>query len=370
MKVIIQREKLLRPLQLIAGVVERKQVTPILSHVLLIATAEQLQIIGTDTEVELRMTILLDSQKVAPGTIAVSCRKLLDICRTLPDNSMLEIIEKNDRITINAERSKFNLATLPAHDFPNFPAQDNVMDFALAEKTLQNLLIKTAFAIPQQDLRQYLNGLLLEIKDGYIQVLATDGHRMALNKIELPTETNSTTAQVIIPRKGVVELMRLLGDSDTEVEIGLNSNSMRIQGRDFTFSTKLINGKFPNYNKIIPKRGDKNIKLNRQELKQALTRVGVLSSELFRSVHFQLRKNLLRLTANNYEQEEAVEELAINYVGEDLDTTFNINYLLDILNCVTVEEVNFSLKNGESGALIEEIAETNNCLYVVMPIRQ
>lgn len=368
MKLKISREALLKPLQFATGAVERRHTLPILSHVLLIINENKLTLIGTDLEVELSGTLDLGNESKKNHELTLPGKKFLDICRALPENSILELVEENNRVVIGAGRSKFTLATLPAAEFPRTPEQQSIMEFNIPQNELRSLLEKTSFAIPQQDVRQYLNGLLLEVKDGSIQALATDGHRLALNAVKLQTSEN-TFAQIIIPRKGVLELLRLLENSEDQVLISLNNNFISIKGDDFSLTSKLISGKFPNYSKIIPKKGDKAIILNRELLKQTLVRVGILSNEVFRSARFQLRPEMLRLTANNPEHEEAIEELPIAYQGENLDTIFNINYIIDILNSCNSENIQFSLKDSESGAIIEEVAENSNSLYVLMPIK-
>ena len=365
----IQRESLLKPLQLVAGVVERRQTLPILSHILLVMQEKDLTFIGTDLEVELCGLVHLERPIEKSAEITLPGKKFLDICRALPENSLLELTENNGRITISSGKSRFVLASLPTKDFPRSPVQEKVLEFTITQSALRKLIEKTSFAIPQQDVRQYLNGLLVEVKDGSIQSLATDGHRLAMNSISSPVVDNSF-AQVIIPRKGVFELLRLLGSSDEEVVVSFNNNFVRVKGNDFVLTSKLISGKFPNYNKIIPKRGDKRVEINCDELKQALTRVGILSNELFRSARFQLRSNTLILTTNNPDQEEAAEELAVDYQGENLNVIFNIGYFIDILNIVETKKISISFKDNESGVLIEEIDGNTNCLYVLMPIRQ
>lgn len=369
MKLTIQREALLKPLQLATGVVVKRQTAPILSHILLLIRDDELAFVGTDFEVELLGLVKLNTQVKKIKELTLPGKKFLDICRALPENSILEITEDSGRVNITAGRSKFTLATLSAKDFPRTPEHEGIMEFTLPQNTLRSLIEKTSFAIPQQDVRQYLNGLLFEVKDGSIQALATDGHRLALSNVESPI-VNNAFAQVIIPRKGVLELLRLLENTEEEVTISLNENFIRVKGSDFALTSKLISGKFPNYNKIIPKRGDKRVEISRDELKQALIRVGILSNEIFRSVRFQLRSGNLKLIANNPEQEEAVEELAVNYQGDSLDTVFNISYFLDALNAIDAENICISLQNSESGAIVEAVGAQHNCFYVLMPIRQ
>lgn len=369
MKLTIQREALLKPLQFATGVVERRQTLPILSHLLLTLHEDKLTFLGTDLEVELQGTLTLETHAKSKREITLPGKKFLDICRTLPENSMLELTPEENRVIVSAGRSRFVLATLPAKEFPRTPPQEGVMEFNLPQNVLRALLEKTSFAIPQQDVRQYLNGLLIEVKDGSIQALATDGHRLALNSVTLPL-VNNAFAQIMVPRKGVLELLRILENTEDVIKVSLNSNYMRVQSDDFALTTKLISGKIPNYSRVIPKKGDKRIEIDRSELKQTLVRVGILSNEIFRSVKFQLRDGILRLIANNPEHEEATEELNIDYSGDNLDTMYNISYLLDIINTTSSDKIRISLKSSETGAIIEEVGTGSNCLYVLMPIRQ
>lgn len=368
-RLAIKRESILKPLQLAVCVVERRQTLPILSHILVTLQNKHITFIGTDLEVELCGLVNLEHQIATPAAFTLPGKKFLDICRALPENSVIELVADQGRITVSSGKSRFVLSSLPTKDFPRSPIQENELEFSISQSALRRLIEKTSFAIPQQDVRQYLNGLLVEVKDGLIQALATDGHRLAMNSIALLAVDNAF-AQVIIPRKGILELLRLLEHSDEEVLISFNNNFVCVKGDGFVLTSKLINGKFPNYNKIIPKRGDKRVAINCEELKQALTRVGILSNELFRSAKFQLRPNTLILTTNNPDHEEAAEELAIDYQGEKLNTIFNISYFIDILNIAETKQISISFKDGESGVLIEEVDGNTNCLYVLMPIRQ
>lgn len=369
LKISIKREDLLKPLQLVTGVVERRQTKPILSHLLLTAENKLLTFIGTDMEVELHGLLRLEHAVKNPVQITLPGKKFLDICRSLPEESIIELTEDNGRITIAGGRSRFVMTSLPAKEFPRSPEQKPVMQFEIKQDNLRKLIEKTSFAIPQQDVRQYLNGLLFEIKDGSLQTLATDGHRLAVHSIPAPI-VDSSFAQVIIPRKGVFELLRLLENSNEEITISFNSNLIQIKGENFVLISKLISGKFPNYNKIIPKKGEKNVEINCNELKTALARVSILSNELFRSVHFKLRPGLLVLTTNNPDQEEAFEELPVDYKGENLDIIFNIGYFIDILNATRTEKINIFFTKGDAGVVVEDSDGKPNCLYVLMPIRQ
>ena len=367
LKFTIQREALLKPLQAIGGVVERRQTLPILSHVLLEVKAGRLSLTGTDLEVQIQGSTELKDNKASGGT-TVPARKLMDICRTLPEQAEMEISIENQKVTIKSGRSRFSLLTLPAADFPNIEeSSPGLLEFSLPQKELRFLIEKTSFAIAQQDARQYLRGMLLEAQKGVIRAVATDAHRLALSTVS--TDVKTEPNQVIVPRKGIMELLRLLSDQEGEVSIVIGTHHLRVVASDYVFNCKLIEGRFPNYEKVIPKNSNNNIVVDRDILKQALQRAAILSNEKLRGVCIQLRPGLLRLLANNPEHEEAEEELVIDYQGEEIDIGFNIDYLLDVCNTLPAGAVKLSFLNAESGALIESLDAKDNCLYVVMPMR-
>ena len=371
MRFIIKRNALLQPLQMVIGAIERRQTMPILANVLLVADGKKLSMTCTDLEIELISSVTMDYETDGSGSITVSGRKLLDICRVLPENSMVEFTQESDsRVVVRAEKSRFVLAALPAEEFPNvnWNAEDKVAEFVLSQPKLLSLHDSTQFAMAQQDVRYYLNGLLLELKDGMLWAVATDGHRLALNGIESPV-TSADLVQVIVPRKGVIELMRLLANSDQEATVVVGKNHVRVSGAGFVFTSKLIDGKFPDYNKAIPKECDKEVVVNRDLFKNALTRVAVLSNDMFRGVRLQINNGIIRMSTNTQEQEEAEEEIGIEYQGEDIATGFNINYLLDVLSNIESEKVIMKLKDGSSSILIEGAVDKGNNLYVIMPLR-
>jgi len=370
--VSIKRESLLKPLQLVIGVVERRQTNPILSHLLFTSDGNNtFTVIGTDTEIELHGLITIASNKNIPaGQLTIPGKKFLDICKSLPENSIVELKEdENNRVIITCGYSRFVLATLSPQEFPRVPVQNLLLNFEIEQIMLRKLIETTSFAIPQQDVRQYLNGLLFEMKDGYIQGLATDGHRLAIHSIK-----NSNIAeefsQIIIPRKGVLELSRLLEKTQKKVAVSFNNHLIRIKNDNFVFISKLINGKFPNYNRIIPSKGDKKLVIDCEILKTALNRVNILSHELFHSVNFKIRNNSLALVTKNPNQEEAMEEINVDYEGQDLDIVFNISYLIDVLNVINTKTVTIFFKQGDTGIIIEESNSDPNCLHVLMPIKQ
>jgi DNA polymerase-3 subunit beta len=366
MKFTITREELLQPLQTIIGVVDRKQTLPILGNALITVQKKQLSLLGTDLEVELIGRLSLSHASEA-GQITVPARKLYDICRSLPEETSIQCTMEDQRFIVKAGRSRFVLQTLPALDFPNIEENPSEHKFKIPQKDLRYLLEQTHFAIAQQDVRYYLNGLLFEIKEQQIRTIATDGHRMALCSMMAPQPLGFH--QVIIPRKGVAELLRLLQTSEEEVEVALAQHHIRVTAKDFTLTSKLIDGKYPDYNKVLPKASDKKILLNRDTFKQALSRVIILSNEKFRGVTLHWQENLLSLQSHNMEHEEAEEKLEVNYVKADTQLGFNANYLLDILNCVAAGEVELAIAQGDTSLIIQPCENTQaSTLFVVMPV--
>lgn len=366
MNMRIQRETLLKPLSAVIGVVERRQTLPILANVYLSVIDKKLTITGTDLEVELQAKIDLEHPSDAME-ITVPGRKLMDICRSLPEQSEIELIQEKDKVIVRSGRSRFSLSTLPANDFPLVRETEGTAEFTIGQKDLRYLTQRTYFAMAQQDVRYYLNGMLLELADGIVRTVATDGHRLSLNTVAAPIVDNAFV-QVILPRKGVTELMRLLEDADSEVAVRVGSNHVRITGADFTFISKLIDGRFPDYEKVLPKGGDKSIAIDRELLKHALTRASILSNEKFRGIRLQLRSGLLRVFANNPEHEEAEEEISVDYGQEDLEIGFNVTYLLDILNTIHSPKVKMTFSDAKSSILIEEHESESSSLFVVMPM--
>ena len=367
MKLNLQRETLLKPLQQVIGVVERKQTLPILSNVLLRTKDNKLSITGTDLEVEL---VGHSEQPAQTGDyqITVPGRKLMDICKALPEDAPIELYQNNEKVTLRSGRSRFTLSTLPADDFPSVEDQTGDITFGLSQKDFRYLLNRTAFAMAQQDVRYYLNGLLLEVNDKNLRAVATDGHRLAMNIIDTDIATDHRV-QIIIPRKGITELMRLLEDVDATVQIAINKNHLKVVGPHFTFTSKLIDGRFPDYSRVIPMKSTKSIIVDCDTLSHALQRTAILCNEKFRGVRFELRKDLLKILANNPEQEAAEEELNVEYKGEDLDIGFNVNYLLDLLNVVKSGAVKLNFTTSDASMLIEEASSSENSKFVIMPMR-
>lgn len=366
MQFTIQREALLKPLQLVAGVVERRQTLPVLSNVLLVVDSNTLSLTGTDLEVELVGRIPLEEAAEA-GEITVPARKLMDICKSLPDDSTLSFKIEDGKAVIKAGRSRFTLATLPATDFPNVEDGPGAMSFAVGQNKLRRLIERTSFAMAQQDVRYYLNGMLLEINNGRLRAVATDGHRMAMCTVDAGIDYQERY-QLIVPRKGILELARLLGEADDLVNITLGTHHIRATTGDFTFTSKLVDGKFPDYERVLPRGGDKVVLADRQTLRNAFARTAILSNEKYRGIRLMLSDAQLKIQANNPEQEEAEEEIAVDYAGSSLEIGFNVSYLLDVMNVLSNEQIKMILSDANSSALVQE-SETDDSLYVVMPMR-
>ncbi|MCK5498913.1 MAG: DNA polymerase III subunit beta [Gammaproteobacteria bacterium] len=365
MKFSIQRETFLKPLQQVIGVVERRQTLPVLGNVLLNANKKSIKLTATDLEVELQAQVAIPITET--GDITLPARKLLDICRTLPEQAQLDISVKKDRALVRSGKSRFTLSTLPASEFPVIDKIKSARKFAIQQDALHTLIERTAFSMAQQDVRYYLNGLMLEAADGILRAVATDGHRLAL--CELGTDVgDGIQQQVIVPRKGIQELHRLLEQNESTVQIEIGSNHIRISTDDLRFTSKLIDGHFPDYQRVIPKNADKRLLINRDQLRQALTRTSILSNEKYRGIRLELSENNVKIQAHNPEQEEAVEEIEANYGDETMVVGFNVTYLLDVLNAIETDEVEVFLSDGNSSALINKPGD-GDCRYVVMPMR-
>ncbi|SEK26299.1 DNA polymerase-3 subunit beta [Atopomonas hussainii] len=364
----INREALLKPLQLVAGVVERRQTLPVLSNVLLVVEGQQLSLTGTDLEVELVGRVELEEPAEA-GEITVPARKLMDICKSLPSDVMIDVRLDEQKLLVKAGRSRFTLSTLPANDFPTVEEGPGSLNFSVPQAKLKRLIDRTSFAMAQQDVRYYLNGMLLEVAQGKLRAVATDGHRLAMCTLDAGIDYQDKH-QVIVPRKGILELARLMSEPDTDVRIVLGSNHIRATtgSGDFTFTSKLVDGKFPDYERVLPRGGDKLVVGERNSLKEAFSRTAILSNEKYRGIRLGLSEALLKIQANNPEQEEAEEEVAVDYAGGSLEIGFNVSYLLDVLGVMGSETVRMTLSDSNSSALLQE-GDSDDCHYVVMPMR-
>lgn len=364
MKLSAARDVLLKPLQAVIGVVERRQTMPILSNVLLVAKKGQLSVTATDLEVELVAQAEVDVE--SDGEITVSGRKLLDICRALPEGSDVHLSVSGEKAAVRSGRSKFSLATLPAAEFPTIEDIKAGQTIAVEQSALARLIEKTHFSMAQQDVRYYLNGMLLETGGKHLRCVATDGHRLALCEAEVDGG-KLDEQQVIVPRKGVLELQRLMsGEGSVNIELG--ANHIRIQLDGIRFTSKLIDGRFPEYDRVIPKESSNELTADRAAFRGALQRTAILSNEKYRGIRLIIRDSGVVMQAHNPEQEEAEEELEVKYAGEDIEIGFNVNYLLDALGAVDGDEVTLSVVDGNSSCLIRQPGRDDS-KFVVMPMR-
>jgi DNA polymerase-3 subunit beta len=365
MHITVKREELLKPLGIVAGVVERRQTLPILSNILLRYNGKELTLTGTDLEVEISARFPCSGGD--SGEMTLPARKLYDICRALPNEAQIDIKLEKEKALIKSGKSRFRLLTLPATEFPAIETAQWDTTLSLAQSKLRWLLDKTMFCMAQQDVRYYLNGLLFEVGAKKLRAVATDGHRLSLAEVDVSDSINGEK-NVILPRKGVLEMLRFLDDSDTEVQLQIGANHLRVTLKGLTFTSKLIDGRFPDYNRVIPEAQNKQLKILRAPFRETLNRAAILSNEKYRGVRFGLGKNLMTITAHNPEQEEAQEEVAIDYSGEDMEIGFNVNYISEAVGALDNDEIEFCLNDPNSSCLLR-VPGNNKHLYVVMPMR-
>lgn len=365
MKFKIQREVFLQPLIQVVGVVERRQTLPVLANFLLVARDGSVSVTGTDMEVELVSSVSADVE--TEGEITVPARKLVDIVKALPDGSTISLTVSDDRATLQAGRSRFILSTLPAADFPATDEVATVQDVTLPEHELKTLLDRTAFAMANQDVRYYLNGLLLDFRDGRLRTVATDGHRLAVCDYDGDVGVEADR-QLIVPRKGVLELARMLSDAQDDVVLSLGRNHVRLVNGNTRFTSKLIDGRFPDYEMVIPAGADKQIRVDRGTFMQALQRAAILSNEKYRGVRIEASDGSVKILAHNPQHEEAVEVIEAEMNFDSLAVGFNVNYLLDALTALTSEEVSMELKDANSSCLVAA-PESDLNRHVVMPLK-
>lgn len=362
----IKREALLAPLQAVVGIVEKRHTSPILSNVLVEAAGDSVTLTATDIEIQVRTSAACAAQ-AEPAATTVGARKLLDILRSMPEATELTLSGEDGRLLVKGGKSRFSLQTLQAADYPRMAVSDSLTArFSLPQKRLRRLLGLVQYAMAQQDIRYYLNGLLLVVSEKELRAIATDGHRLAMVVEEIDEALPHT--EVILPRKTVTELSRLLPDSDEAVDVGLGANQAVFKFGANELATKLIDGKFPDYQRVIPHGHQKLLDLPRQPFLQSLQRAAILTSEKFRGVRLVLAPGILKLVSSNAEHEEAEEEIEVGYEGEALDVGFNISYLLDVLTNVSCENIQCHLNDSNSSALIT-LPEHPRFKYVVMPMR-
>lgn len=365
MRFTLQREAFLKPLAQVVNVVERRQTLPVLANFLVQVQNGQLSLTGTDLEVEMVSRIAVEDAQ--DGETTIPARKLFEIIRALPDGSRITVSQTGDKITVQAGRSRFTLATLPSNDFPSVDEVEATERVAIGEATLKELIERTAFAMAQQDVRYYLNGLLFDLRGDALRTVATDGHRLALCETDLAKPSGSKR-QIIVPRKGVTELQRLLESGDREIELEVGRSHVRVKRDDVTFTSKLIDGRFPDYEAVIPIGADREVKVDREALRASLQRAAILSNEKYRGIRVEVSPGNLKISAHNPEQEEAQEEIEADTTVSDLAIGFNVNYLLDALSALRDEEAIIQLRDSNSSALVRE-SSSEKSRHVVMPLR-
>lgn len=373
MKFSIALDDLLPPLQSVIGVVEKRQTLPILSNILVTIHDGQLTITGTDLEVEIVTSLTIDDKNLSID-FTVPAKKLFDICKNLDPGVNLDFELKENKLILKAKKSRFMLVTLSADNFPNLDSIASTSEFSISQRDLKGLIDSTQFSMANQDVRYYLNGLLFEIYNNELRSIATDGHRLAYSGIDnlsnLINIAKDNTQQLIVPRKAITELNRLLSDTEDLIKVTLSTSHLNICFDHLNFTTKLIDGRFPDYQRVIPPSElcTKNIIADRQMLKQSLARIAVLSSEKYKAARLEFSKNNLIAVVHNPEQEEAEENLQIDYSGDDFTIGFNVGYLVDALNAIKDDQIKLSLTDANSSCLICGL-NNENIKYVVMPMR-
>ena len=367
MKFNFIKEQMLEHLQKVIGIVERRQTKPVLSNLLLQASDHKLQLTSSDLEIELTANTDIDVE--SNSDITIPARKFNDICRALPDEANVSFAYEKDRVLLRSGRSRFLLATLPAEDYPVLGDLEFSTQLTVPRQQLRELIEQTGFAMAQQDVRYYLNGLLLEYSAETLRAVTADGHRLAFAEAPLPSNSaDSIAKQIIVPRKGILELQRLLADGAEAVELAFNDKHIQVKLPTLCFTSKLIDGRFPDYHRVIPNDGDKTLLVDRQGLREALARTAVLSNEKFRGVLFSIADNVLTISTQNPDKEQAEEELEVEFHGDSVEIAFNINYLLDALAAIETDKIQINLKDDNSSSLITPPGVTNR-KYVIMPLR-
>jgi len=359
------RDALLRPLQVVSGIVERRQTLPILANILVRKDGETVSFTATDLELQIRTSAPIGAGKDAAAT-TVAARKLVDILRALPESDV-QLALANKKLSVASGKSRFNLQTLAAEEFPTVAQAEFTADFALPAATLKYLLSMVHFAMAQQDIRYYLNGMLLVVDGATVRAVATDGHRLALCEVQKDGGA-SAKIEAIIPRKTILELSRLLPDSEDPVRVQMAATQVKFTFGDIELISKLVEGKFPDYQRVVPAANTKTFVIGREDLMHALQRAAILTTDKFKGVRLVLAPASLKINSTNADQEDAQEELEIDYSGDGLDIGFNVNYLLDVLLNVKGEQLKFSLGDALGSALMT-LPESDKFKYVVMPMR-
>lgn len=359
------RDALLKPLQVVSGIVERRQTLPILANILVRKDAERVSFIATDLEIQIQTMADIGAGRDAAAT-TVSARKLVDILRALPEADVALALA-NRKLTVQSGKSRFNLQTLAAEEFPTVAQAEFTADFTLPAATLKHLLAMVHYAMAAQDIRYYLNGMLFVVDGNVIRAVATDGHRLALCEVS-KDDAGGGRIEAIVPRKTILELSRLLPDSEEPVRVQLAANQVKFSFGSIELISKLVEGKFPDYMKVVPANNTKTFIIGREELMAALHRAAILTTDKFKGVRCVLGNGSLKITSTNADQEDAQEEIEVDYAGDGLDIGFNVTYLLDVLANLRNEQVRFSLGDALGSALIT-MPDSERFKYVVMPMR-
>ncbi|AKZ65729.1 DNA polymerase III subunit beta [Candidatus Palibaumannia cicadellinicola] len=367
MKFIIERKNLLKPLQQVSSRLSGRNHLPILGNILVHVTEQYLFLTGTNLNIEILVRILITKVDEL-GITTVCARKFFDICRLLPESAQLSIKLENNIILISSGSSRFYLQTIAANNFPKISNWNSKVEFILQQKTLKHLMEATQFSMANQDVRYYLNGLLFETEGNKIRTVATDGYRISICTILVMNLVSLPYCSVILPRNSVIELLRIIDDNNNEVIFKIGSNNIKIYIGDYIITSKIIDGQFPNFNHIFTKKTNKTMQVSCKLLKQALTRVAILSHDKFHSVTFNMYNNKLKITTNNIEKEEAEEILDVLYQDEEFEISFNINYILDVLKVLQCNKVFFKFSDKISCVKIEDCIN-NMSVYFVMPIQ-
>lgn len=368
MNIKLSKGALLKPLTYVSSVVEKRQTLPILSNVLIQFDGKnRLSLTGTDLEVE--VITYCDDVSGETGELTINARKLYDITRSLPDDAEISITSgDNGKSIIRSGKSRFTVQTLPVDDFPKIETEQWNQTWKLPASTFKQALTRTSFAMAQQDVRFYLNGLLLVSDSEKMTTVATDGHRLAKTEIQLSSKSTDSDIQAIVPRKAITELNRMMDDIDDEISVSFNANHMRVELDSVIFTSKLIDGRFPDYEKVIPKNQDKSVLIDRHELQNTLNRAAILTNEKFRGVRLIISKDKMSVSANNPDQEEAFDEIKIEYTGEDIEIGFNVGYMLEALNVIHSEKVEILLSDANSSGTLRAPGDAET-VYIVMPMR-
>lgn len=361
----ITKEEVVKSLNLTLGVVEKRQTLPILSNVLFEVDESSLKLTATDLESEISTTSTISNYK-SGGKTTAPARKLSDLCRLLPDMTEIHFFLDGDNLKIETDSGKYNLSTLPSEDFPVFELEDIQSQINISSQNLKTLILKTAFAMGNQDWRHYLNGLFLLIDDKTITTVATDAHRLAMASSIL-NEAISDSTNGIVPRKSINEIGKLVSDGSENALINLGQTSIAVNISGTTFVSKLIEGKFPDYEQVIPSGESSLLIVDRKKLSESLGRVSVLSSEKYKGIRIITNKNSLNISANNPEKEQGEENLTCEYEGEEVDIAFNVNYLQEILSTLDSEKIEINFFGSDKSCLITD-PNSDNLKYVVMPL--